>query len=110
MLQRLDPHVTACLKNAAEARQRAGAAADPDRRAYHLRMEASWTRVAESIAAGERRDTYVRDQVRHHTEMCMACEGALRMKWARRDREVERHIYECVACGLERGVTLRGDA
>jgi hypothetical protein len=107
MLQRLDPKVAACLKKATEARQRAAAAPDPEQRAYHLRMEKSWTRVAESMAAGDRRNAYFRDQVRHHTEMCLACDGALRMKWARRDREVEQHIYECTECGLERRVTLR---
>jgi len=110
MLQRLDSQVAACLKKAAEARERAGDAGDPEQRAYHLRMEGSWTRVAESMAAGDRRDAYIQDQDRHHTEMCLACDGALRMKWARRDREVEQHIYECVACGLERRVTLREES
>jgi hypothetical protein len=49
-----------------------------------------------------------RAKPRRYTEMCWRCSGALRMKWVESDAKRERHTYECVSCGLERGVAVRG--
>lgn len=49
-----------------------------------------------------------RQKTRRYTEMCFGCSGALRMKWVEADAKSERHIYECVSCGLERRVAVRG--
>ena len=49
-----------------------------------------------------------REKMRRYTEMCWTCNGVLRMKWAESEATSERHIYECVGCGLERRVAVRG--
>jgi len=50
----------------------------------------------------------LRRQAHRYTEMCLRCGGTLRIKWVEAGPSRERHIHECVGCGLERQLVIRG--
>ncbi|HKD30939.1 MAG TPA: PAS domain-containing protein [Xanthobacteraceae bacterium] len=64
MLQNLSDKVRLCYARAAEAKERAEEAADPEAKADFLKMERRWLLLARSFALGERLDDFTRDNSR----------------------------------------------
>ena len=59
MLQALSAHIKNCLEQAENAKRRAAETADPRMVADFLRLEQSWTRLAESFQWSERLERFL---------------------------------------------------
>jgi hypothetical protein len=59
MLQKLSDHIGNCLDRAAETKRRAEEAVDPRARADFLRLEQSWTYLAQSYQFSERLERFL---------------------------------------------------
>jgi len=95
--------ITDCLKRAAQSRERCSESSDPEVRAFHVTMEASWTRLAASIAYVERADLFLHTQECKvpPLDLCAACYNAMRLKSAEATNGKQRLVFECPQCGHE---------
>jgi hypothetical protein len=64
MLLRVSEQIKDCLDHAAESRQRANKATDPERKAELLDMERRWLRLAESHGLVEQLERFITDAKR----------------------------------------------
>ena len=103
MLAHQSAQITNCLKRAAQSRERWSQSSDPEVRAFHATMEASWTRLAASIAYVERADLFLHTQECQvpPLDLCAACYNAMRLKSAEATNGKQRLVFECPQCGHE---------
>ena len=103
VLQRENPQVSLYLRRAEQARGRAFRSADPEMRVFYGRMEASWTRLATSVAFTDRVDLFL--HTRNHNlppmDMCTACYSAMRLKSAEAADGAQILTFECLECRCE---------
>ena len=64
MLQKLEDHIKACLKRAADAQRRAAEVADPDLKADYLALAAQWTHLARAYEFSESLERFLLDTQR----------------------------------------------
>lgn len=102
MLDRLTDHRKTCLQKAAKARERAQAAADPDLRDFHAKMEQRWSHLADSIAYVDRVDRMLRTRsAGPPARTCWRCHARMRLTVAEASPEQDRLTFECAECGQE---------
>ncbi len=108
MLQRNSTRVRTCLASAAKSHERAVAAGDPEMKQFFEKMEASWMRLAASIAQVERVKLFLQHAPldgaafdRTTADRCWRCRGPMRLKLVDVSRDDERHTFECLQCGFE---------
>lgn len=71
MLLRIAENVRQCLDDAAEARERAKEATDPQRQAEFFDMEARWLKLAESYRLVEQLDRFITDTKRERIKKAL---------------------------------------
>jgi hypothetical protein len=64
VLQKLEDHIKACLKRAADAQRHAAELADPDLKADYLALAAQWTHLARSYEFSESLERFLLDTQR----------------------------------------------
>lgn len=101
MLQRISTQVQECLGFAADAHARAAAATNLSMSAFHLQMEHSWTRLAESFAHAERLNRFLKVQQTFSSDCCWRCNGPLRLASAEADAGTLVCTFQCTRCDHE---------
>jgi hypothetical protein len=103
VLERNSAKVRVCLTSAAKSHERAGAAIDPEKKKFFLKMETSWMRLAASIAYVERVDLFLEQPAPDSvaSDHCWRCESTMRLKLVEVSREGRRHTFECPQCGCQ---------
>jgi hypothetical protein len=115
MLKKESVAVRLYLERAANARERALAAAatDPETRQFHQAMESKWMDLAASTAFVERVDLFL--QTREFrlrlssSDLCPDCYKRTLLKAIHTTLALEYHIFECRNCGSQHTRRLRAD-
>jgi hypothetical protein len=97
MLRRESAAVRLYLERAANARERAAAAADEIARQFHQSMESKWMDLAASTAFVERvflQSVEFRRSL-SSSDLCLGCNGRMLLKAVHSTLELEEHIFWC---------------
>ena len=113
MLRRESAVVRLYLERAANARERASAAADETTRQFHKAMESKWMDLAASTAVVERVDLFLQTRefrVRlSPSDLCADCRKRMSLKAVKTTAELEEHTFQCRHCGCEHTRRFRAD-
>jgi hypothetical protein len=105
MLRKESAAVRLYLERAANASEKAAAAADETTRKFHQAMESKWLDLAASTAFRERVDLFL--QTREFrlrlsaADLCPRCAQRMSLKVVETTAELEEYTFQCRNCGSE---------
>jgi hypothetical protein len=111
MLRKESEAVRLYLERAANASEKAAAAADPATRRFYLAMESKWMDLAASTAVVERVDLFLQSrQLRlSPSDLCPDCHQRMLLKAIQTTAGLEEHAFRCGNCGSEHTRRFRAD-